>query len=118
MIGESTLFRPEKNGSRTFGQVLSYQWRSFGKRTEWMLQLAIVGSGSPDDQRAIGHCIGDVFERFRPLKNWRSADRGSCFPKSKLVRIDHAQIANSKVTHRARGRTDIQRISRRDQHNA
>jgi hypothetical protein len=48
----------------------------------------------------------------------RRAHRRTCLAKRRLVRLYHAQVAKTEIAHRPRGRANIERIARSDQHDA
>jgi len=83
-----------------------------------MLQHAMADRRGPDDKSAIGDGICKRRILSRPLQDILRLHRRFRFAKCDLIRIYQAEFGDAEVAHRARGRTDVQRIAGRDQNHA
>ena len=83
-----------------------------------MLQVAVTNSGGADYERAVGHSVRDGSVFLRAGQNRSATHRGTRLAKGAFKRIHHSQVRASKVAHRAGSRSDVERISRRNENDA
>ena len=117
-VGEAEFFRAEEERDAARAKSLADQANSVLGTPQGMVQLAVADGGGSHDERAIGDGVGDALELLRIRKHGRGADGGARLAKGRLVRLDHAQMAEAEVAHGARGRADVERVARRNQNDA
>lgn len=82
-----------------------------------VLQFAIVDRRGADDERTVRNRIRDGPVLLRIFQQRRRTNRRPRFAKRNLVGVDYTQMQETKIAHRASGRTQVERISRGDQNN-
>jgi len=118
LVGEAEFFRAEEQRDAARAESLADQANAVLGTPQGMVQLAVADGSGSHDERAIGDGIRDALELLRIRKHGRGADGRARFAKRRLVRLDHAQMAEAEVAHGARGRANVERIARRDQNDA
>ena len=83
-----------------------------------MLQVAMSNRGGADDKRAVGHRIrnGRVF--LCAGQDRSAAHGGTRLAKGAFKRIYNPQVRAAEIAHRAGCRADVERIARRNEHDA
>ena len=118
VVREAEFLRTEKERDFVSSEPAPDQASAVFQAPERLLQCPVADRGGADDQRAIGHGFGNGFELFGACEHVRRTDGGARLTKRGLVRIHDAQVAEAEVAHGAGGRADIQRVARRDEHDA
>jgi hypothetical protein len=115
LAGQTMLFWPEDQAKTASSLKLLLNERSQRReRDDGLLRLAIREGASADDESALGNCLRESLGLARALEQFRRSDRGLCLAPMRLKRRNHSQPSKSKVCHRTRGRSNIERVSRRD----
>ena len=80
-----------------------------------MLQIPVTHGRGADHERAVGYSLSDGSEFLGVSQDFCAAHRGTRLAKGAFERIYHPQVRASEVTDRAGRRSDVERISRRNQ---
>lgn len=83
-----------------------------------VLQVAMADRRGSNDQRAVGNRFRHGLINFRACQRGRRAHRRSRILKRYVIRIYQAKARKSKIAHRTRSRTDVQRIAHVHQNDA
>src|SRR5262249_31000854 len=78
----------------------------------------MANGGRADDECAVSHRSFERSELLCFRQERGGAYGGHRFAEGFFVRIDEAQIEDTKIAHRACGGTDVERIARADEYDA
>src|SRR5579864_339566 len=117
-IRKAKLLRAEqnRNGART--EMFANRASARFEAPQRMLQVAMTNGRGADYKRAVGHSVRDGCIFLRARQNRSAAHGGTRFAKGAFERIHHSQVRAPEVAHRPGSRSDVERISRRNQHDA
>ncbi len=117
-IREAKLLRAKQNRDGTCGEMLAYRASARLEAAQRMLQIAMTNGGGADYERAVGHSVRDGSVFLGAGQNRSAAHGGTRLAKGAFERIHHSQVRAPEVAHRAGGRADVERISRRNENDA
>ena len=82
-----------------------------------VLHFAMLNRSSSDNQSAVSYSVSQDCELFGICEHISGgADGGTGLAKRRLKRTHHPQMQRAEVAHGARGRAQVERVSRSDQH--
>jgi hypothetical protein len=114
--GEAMLFRTkDKCNAATPGQFLRHDGSKSGKGDDGLLRFAAGQRARADDERAVGYSFGEALRAFCALEKVRGPDCGARFAPVWLVGCDHFEMREAEVGHGACDRSDVERITGRDE---
>src|SRR5271170_3081197 len=125
-VGQAGFFRAEEErDERCFSassalacEALQNDARARLECAQLMMQLAAAGGCGADYERAVGDGFRYRAELFRAGEHRRGSYCRTRFAIRGVVGIYQAQMRAAEIAHGAGGGADIQRIARRDQHDA
>jgi hypothetical protein len=83
-----------------------------------MLQVAGANSGGADYESAVRDSFGHAGKNLGTREDLGRPDGGTRLAKRGIVRIHDAQVRAAEIAHRARRRSNIERIARRNENDA
>jgi len=114
-IGKSAFLRTEQQSNTAAvcgAQMFADYRRPSIQGANRMLQFTMTSCSRPDDQSAIGDSAGNCPVFLRIGEKFLRANSGTRFTKRRIIRIDHAQIAEVEIAHGACRSANIERIAR------
>jgi len=78
----------------------------------------VTNGRGADYERAVGHSIRDGCVFLGLSQNLSAAHGGTRLAKGALERIHYSQVRAPEVAHRPGSRSDVERISRRNENDA
>ena len=117
LVGKAALLGAKQERNRSGSQALANEASAVIQPPQRMLQPTVAPRGSPDYQRAVGHCFADARVFFRAAQQLGSAHGGAGLAKRRFIGIHHAQVAKPEVAHGAGSSADVERIARGYQDN-
>jgi len=117
-VRKTTLLGTEKKGDAASSEMLAEWTGGLTEATDRVLRLAAADGGGTDNEGAIRNGFGNGFEFFGAGEQRLCSDGGTCFAERQFVRVHHAKMGKTEVTHGAGSSADIERIARLDEDNA
>jgi len=118
LVRQAEFLGAEEKRDVARSEPLANQARAVFQTPQRMLQFTVAHRRGSHHQRAIGNSSSDSVELFGVCEQLRSTDGGTRLAKSRVVRIHHAQAAETEVAHGARSSAHVERVARRHQHHA
>ena len=110
-----TFSEPNSNATRREPRLLRMRFAPYSSRCSGWCRSRLRSVVVPTTRAQSATASAHTRVLFGVFQDRRSADRRTCFAKSQRVRIDDAKPQESEVAHRARRRTEVQRIARADE---
>jgi len=117
-VGEAGFLGTEKQRDVARCEAFTDQACAGLEASKRVLQIAMAHSRGSHDERAVRHSFRHRAEFFCARENRSASHGGTSFAKRRFVGIHDTQMYATEIAHRARSRADVQRIARRDQHDA
>ncbi len=111
-IGEADFFGAEQKRYTAGSEPFAQTWRRLVETPQRVVELATAGCGGADNEHAIGDGFCDGSEFTGGGEDGRSTDGGASFAERGRVRMDDAEVGESKIGHCTGGSADVEGIAR------
>ena len=89
-VREAALLRTEQKGDTARSELLADEASAVFQSSKRVLQFSVMYRRGSYHERAVGDGLGHTLVLFRARQQRRSADRGACLAKCRLVWIYHS----------------------------
>ena len=114
--GEAAFFGTEDEGDTALvGEFGLDEWREVWQRNDWLFGFAVSKCPSAEDKGAIGDGFAEGIGFAGGLEQVFGADGGLSFAPVWLVGVNDSEMGEAEVGHGASGRSNIERVARRDE---
>ena len=110
-VGEPDFLRTEQECDSTRCKVAANEAGTDFQSPQGLLQFTMAYSCGADDQRTVRDGFGNILVLHCSRHQLGGADRRASLAKRYFVRIDKAELRESKVAHGACCSTDVKRVA-------